>query len=233
MQTGGKLLTVVVPMFNEEPTVGNVISRLKAVLEATGFNFEVVVVDDCSRDKSVEVAQKKGAAVYRLEQHMGKGYALRTGFSKAKGDIIATIDSDGSHLPEELPLLLFPIVQGKADLVIGSRFLNNGVGTSKKINKIGNRMFNKLIEVLTLKQISDSQSGYRVMNRQVLRSLKLSSDEYEIEAEMLVKTACKGFRIKEIPISFEQRTYGRSGVDPLIDGFKILLSILSAFFRSC
>ena len=233
MQTGGKLLTVVVPMFNEEPTVGNVISRLKVVLEGTGFNFEVVVIDDFSRDRSVEVAQKNSVAVYRLEQHMGKGYALRTGFSKAKGDIIATIDSDGSHLPEELPLLLLPIIQGKADLVIGSRFLNNGAGTSRKINKIGNRMFNKLIEVLTLKPISDSQSGYRVMTRQVLKSLNLNSDEYEIEAEMLVKTACKGFRIKEIPISFEQRTYGRSGVDPLIDGFKILLSILAAFFRSC
>jgi glycosyltransferase involved in cell wall biosynthesis len=232
MQTGGNLLTVVVPMYNEEPTVGNVISRLKAVLEETGFNFEVVVVDDCSKDRSVEVAKEKKVAVYRLGQHMGKGYALRTGFSKAKGNIIATIDSDGSHLPEELPLLLLPIIQGRADLVIGSRFLNNGTGTSKKINKIGNRMFNKLIEVLTLNPISDSQSGFRVMTRQVLESLKLNSDEYEIEAEMLVKTACKGFRIKEIPITFEQRTYGRSGVDPLVDGFKILLSILSAFVRS-
>lgn len=233
MQTGGKLLTVVVPMFNEEPTVGNVINRLKIVLEGTGYNFEIIAIDDCSKDGSAEVAQKKGVSVYRLEQHMGKGYALRTGFFKAKGDFIATIDSDGSHLPEEFPLLLLPISQGKADLVIGSRFMNNGPGTSKKINKIGNRMFNRLIQVLTLNPISDSQSGYRVMSRRVLDSLELSSKEYEIESEMLVKTACKGFRITEVPISFEQRTYGRSGVDPLVDGFKILMSILFAFVRSC
>ena len=108
MQTDGKLLSVVVPVFNEEPTVGNVIERLKAVLQSTGFRHEIIVVDDCSRDKSLQVALSQHVTVYRLKQHMGKGYALRAGFAKAKGDIIATIDSDGSHRPEELPLLLNP-----------------------------------------------------------------------------------------------------------------------------
>jgi glycosyltransferase involved in cell wall biosynthesis len=232
MQTGGKLLSVVVPMFNEEPTVGEVIRRLKAVLEATGFRYEIIVVDDFSSDQSIEVARSKSAQVIGLKQHMGKGNALRVGFAKAKGTLIATIDSDGSHLPEELPLLLLPIVQGKADLVIGSRFLDHGEGTTKRINKAGNRLFNTFIRILTVGPISDSQSGYRVMTRQVIKSLKLKSGGYEIESEMLVKTARKHFRIKEVPITYEQRTYGRSGVDPLVDGSKILISILSAFVRS-
>ena len=232
MQTEGKLLSIVVPMYNEERTVGSVLYRIVTVLQATGFRFEVIVVDDCSRDKSVAVAKKQGAKVYRLTQHMGKGHALRAGFAKAKGDIIGTIDSDGSHLPEELPLLLLPLMQDQADLVIGSRFLNNGEGTTRKINKIGNRLFNSLIHVLTQNPISDSQSGYRVMTQQVLKSIKLTSGEYEIESEMLVKIARKHFRIKEVPISFEQRTYGRSGVDPIVDGLKILLSIMTAFVRS-
>jgi len=163
---------------------------------------------------------------------MGKGYVLRAGFANAKGDIIGTIDSDGSHLPEELPLLLLPLMQDKADLVIGSRFLNNGKGTTRRINKIGNRLFNSLIHVLTQNPISDSQSGYRVMTQQVLKSMKLTSSEYEIESEMLVKITRKHFRIKEVPISFEQRTYGRSGVDPIVDGLKILVSIMTAFVRS-
>jgi glycosyltransferase involved in cell wall biosynthesis len=232
MQTGGKVLSVVVPMFNEEPTVGDVIRRLKNVLAATGFRHEVIVVDDFSSDKSIEVARKQGVQVVRLKQHMGKGYALRAGFAKASGDLIATIDSDGSHLPEELPLLLLPIAQGKVDLVIGSRFLNSDEGTTKEINKIGNRLFNSLIKGLTGNSISDSQSGYRVMTRQVLKSMHLNSGGYEIESEMLVKSTRKRFRIMEVPITYEQRTYGRSGIDPLRDGSQILLSILWAYVRS-
>ena len=232
MQTDGKRLSVVVPMYNEEHTVGNVLSRLKAVLEGTGFRYEIIVVDDCSRDKSIDFAKKQGVAVYRLRQHMGKGYALRAGFARAKGDLIATIDSDGSHLPEELPLLLIPIVKGDADLVIGCRFNGKDTSATRRINQAGNRLFNSLIRFLTQNPICDSQSGYRIMTAKVLWSMKLNSGEYEIESEMLVKTARRHFRIREVPITFEQRTYGRSGIDPLADGFKILLSILTAYVRS-
>jgi glycosyltransferase involved in cell wall biosynthesis len=232
MQTDGALLSVVVPVFNEEPTVGNVIDRLKRVLTGVGVQYEVLVVDDCSTDQSVQVALGRHVRVFHFKQHMGKGYALRAGFSKAKGNLIATIDSDGSHLPEEFPLLLTPVLEGKADLVIGSRFLNNGKGTTKKINKIGNRLFNNIIRILTKNPISDSQSGFRVMPHQVLRSMWLKSFTYEIESEMLVKTAKRRFRVMEVPISYEQRTYGRSGIDPLRDGLKILGSIIWAFLRS-
>ena len=230
MQTDGKLLSVVIPMYNEEPTVGNVIRRLKFVLSETGVRYEIIVVDDCSQDRSVKVAVENCVRVLKLKQHMGKGYVLRAGFEKAEGDIIATIDSDGSHLPEELPLLVLPVVQGKADLVIGSRFSTQTSATSSR-NQAGNKLFNFLIRILTGASISDSQSGYRVMTRKVLESLHLLSGEYEIESEMLVKIVKGKFRIRELPITFEQRTYSRSGIDPIVDGFKILVSILSAFLR--
>ncbi len=232
MRTDGKLLSVVVPVFNEEPTVGNVIGRLKAVLQKTGFRYEIIAVDDYSRDNSVEVAQSQQVSVYRLKRHMGKGYALRAGFAKATGDVIATIDSDGSHRPEELPRLLKPLLSGEAELVIGSRFMNSHTFYAKRVNAAGNRLFNALIHILIRHAITDSQSGYRVMTRAVLKSMALRSDEYEIESEMLVKTAKKRFKITEVPISFVQRTYGTSQVDPLVDGVKILLSIMSAYVRS-
>jgi glycosyltransferase involved in cell wall biosynthesis len=231
MQTDGKLLSVIIPVFNEEPTVGNVIGRVKDVLQKNGFRYEIIVVDDYSQDCSVEVAQIQQVSVYKLKRHMGKGYALRAGFAKAKGDLIATIDSDGSHRPEELLLLLNPLVRGEADLVIGSRFMNAHMFYAKRINAAGNRLFNLLIQILIRHAITDSQSGYRVMTSQVLKSMRLTSGEYEIESEMLVKTARKGFKIKEVPISFEQRTYGTSQVDPFVDGLKILLSIVSAYIR--
>jgi glycosyltransferase involved in cell wall biosynthesis len=126
---------------------------------------------------------------------MGKGYALRAGFAKAKGEIITTIDSDGSHRPEELPRLLTPILQNKADLIIGSRYLSQKPVATKKLNAAGVRLFNLLIKILTRAEVSDSQSGYRVMKSAVLRNMHLKSSEYEIESEMLVKTARQGFRV--------------------------------------
>ena len=225
------LLSVVIPIFNEEPTIGSVIERLKTVMKKIGFKHEIIVVDDCSEDRSLEISKRQSVKVYSLKKHMGKGYALRVGFAKAKGEIIATIDSDGSHRPEELPRVLTPILQDRADLVIGSRFLRGKPVSTRKLNEIGVRLFNVLIKILTRTEVSDSQSGYRVIKSEVLKSLGLKSDEYEIESEMLVKTAQRGFRVKEVPISFEQRTYGASRLDPMVDGFKILLSIALAYVK--
>jgi glycosyltransferase involved in cell wall biosynthesis len=225
------LLSVVIPIFNEEPTIGDILKRLKTTLQKISLKHELIVVDDCSTDRSLEISKNHSAKVYSLKKHMGKGYALRVGFAKAKGEIIATIDSDGSHRPEELPLLLTPILRDQADFVIGSRFLNNEPVSAKKLNAIGVRLFNALIKVFTRTEVTDSQSGYRVMKSEILKALSLVSGEYEIESEMLVKTAHRGFRVKEVPISFEQRTYGRSRLDPVVDGFKILLSIFLAYMK--
>jgi hypothetical protein len=127
--------------------------------------------------------------------------------------------------------LLTPILKDQADLVIGSRFLSKKPVSTKKLNETGVRLFNFLIKALSRTGVSDSQSGYRVMKSKVLKDMSLKSGGYEIESEMLVKTAKKGFRVREVPISFEQRTYGESRLDPLIDGLKILLSILSAYVK--
>ncbi len=225
------LLTIIIPMYNEELTVGNVIDRTKAALQQIGLPYELIVVDDRSYDKSLEVAKQHDGRILTLKQHLGKGYALRAGFAKARGDIIVTIDSDGSHRPEELAEVLAPVLHDEADMVIGSRYMNHKHVATRKLNAFGVRIFNYLIGAFTGVAITDSQSGYRAMKRAVLEKKKLYAREYEIESEMLVKTARAGFRVAEVPISFEQRTYGRSGVDPLWDGSKILFSIMLARFR--
>jgi glycosyltransferase involved in cell wall biosynthesis len=225
------LLSVIIPVYNEELTVGNVIDRVKLALQKIGLEYEIIVVDDHSYDLSLDVVREHYSKLYTLKQHMGKGYALRAGFAKAKGDIIVTLDSDGSHRPEELERVLTPILKNKTDLVIGSRYLNQKNVATRKLNAFGVRIFNSLIQLLTGTAVTDSQSGYRAMKRQVLNTQKLKSGGYEIESEMLVKTAKEGFRVSEVPISFEQRTYGHSGVDPLFDGSKILLSIVLAYMK--
>jgi glycosyltransferase involved in cell wall biosynthesis len=232
METGEKLISVVIPVFNEELTIGDVLQRLVAVMKKTGFDYEIIVVDDCSTDRSLEFSKIPRVKVFSLKMHMGKGYALRAGFAKTKGEIITTIDSDGSHRPEELPQLLTPILQNKSDLVIGSRYLNQTPVAAKKLNIAGVRLFNSLVKILTGTTVSDSQSGYRIMKSAVIRNMRLRSGGYEIESEMLVKISKRGFRVMEVPISFEQRTYGTSSLDPMVDGFKILLSIMRAYIRS-
>ena len=224
-----KLLSIIIPVFNEESTIGNIIDRVKAAAEQTGLRNEVIVVDDCSHDGSLERAEGHGVRLYSLKMHLGKGYALRAGFAKAKGDIVVTIDSDGSHRPEELSELLSPILKNRADLVIGSRYLNHKKVAARRLNAFGVEVFNSLIDFFVHVAVTDSQSGYRAMAREILKSQTTISRGYEIESEMLVKAAKRRFRIVEVPISFEQRTYGRSSVDPVFDGIRILLSIFLAY----
>ena len=225
------LVSIIIPVYNEELTVGNVIERVQTATTQMGLNNEIIVVDDHSFDKSLQVAKAYPVRIFSLKSHVGKGMGLRAGFAKAKGDIIVTIDSDGSHRPEELPRVLNPILKNKTDLVIGSRYLNQKDVAARKLNAFGVKLFNRMIQMLIGVFVTDSQSGYRAMKRDILKKLHLKSGGYEIESEMLVKIAKGNYRVLEVPISFEQRTYGRSGVDPLRDGFRILLSIVSARLR--
>jgi glycosyltransferase involved in cell wall biosynthesis len=226
------LLSIIIPVYNEELTVGNVIDRVKASMQQVGLKYEIIVVDDHSHDKSLKEIELHNVRVLTLKHHLGKGYALRAGFNRAKGDIIVTIDSDGSHRPEELSIVLAPVLSDKADLVIGSRYKKRKHVDARKLNEFGVQIFNFVIHILTGTFFTDSQSGYRAMKREVIKKQKLKSGTYEIESEMLVKTAKNGFRVAEVPISFEQRTYGRSGVNPIVDGSKILLSIIMAFMKA-
>jgi glycosyltransferase involved in cell wall biosynthesis len=226
-----KLVSIIIPVYNEESTLGNVIERVQEAMTHTGLQFEVIVADDHSFDNSLQVAKAYPVRVYSLVAHVGKGMGLRAGFAKAKGDVIVTIDSDGSHRPDELPKVLAPVLQDQADLVIGSRYLNQKNVATKKLNAFGVKLFNRLIQMFIGVFVTDSQSGYRAMKKEVLQKLHLKSGGYEIESEMLVKTAKGKYRVLEVPISFEQRTYGRSGVDPLRDGFRIFISIISARLR--
>jgi len=226
------LLSIIIPVYNEELTIGNIIDRTKKAACKLGLDTEIIVVDDRSNDNSLRVASQRNVRVYTLKQHLGKGYALRAGFAKARGDLIVTIDSDGSHWPEELHEVVAPVFCDQADLVIGSRYMNRKRVEARKLNKFGVHIFNSLIALFTgVGGITDSQSGYRAMKREVLLAQKLTSGEYEIESEMLVKAVKAGFRVAEVPITFEQRTYGHSGVDPMVDGSKILLSIIRAYLK--
>lgn len=223
-------VSVVIPVFNEEATVGNIVTRTKKTLEQLGVSYEILVVDDGSDDRSADIAQELKAHVLK-KAHQGKGFALRSGFRQAKGELVVTLDADGSHQPEEIPLVLRYIREGKADFVVGSRFFDSEANQTKipKINRTGNRMFNGLIWYLTGVQISDSQSGFRAIRSSLIKRMKLGSHGYEVESEMLVKALKMGARVAETPISFVQRTVGSSKLDPVKDGVRILYAIIASY----
>ena len=223
-------VSVVIPVFNEELTIGNIVSRTRSTLEESALPYEILVIDDGSADRSAEISQANEAHVLR-KAHQGKGHALRLGFERAKGNVIVTLDSNGSHQPEEIPMVLQCMKENRVDFVIGSRFFNNQINNTKipKVNRIGNRMFNNLIWFLTGMKVSDSQSGFRAIRSSIMRRMELSSQGYEVESEMLIKALKMGAKVMEIPISFEQRTVGASRLDPLKDGTRILYSIIVSY----
>lgn len=224
------LVSVIIPVFNEEVTIGDVVTRTKTTLEKLGVTYEVLVVDDGSSDRSAEIAQEQKANVLR-ECHKGKGFALRCGFSHAKGDLVVTLDADGSHKPEEIPLVLRNLIDNRNDFVVGSRFANSKDNKTKipKINRAGNKLFNTMTGYLTGLKITDSQSGFRAIRSSLIKRMKLGSHGYEVESEMLIKALRMGARVAEIPISFDQRTVGSSKLDPIRDGIKILYAIIASY----
>jgi len=222
-------VTVVIPAYNEEETIGNVIFDTTSIMDGMGVPYEIIVVDDGSTDKTGQIASTHKAIVLSNKTNHGKGYALRRALQHATGDIVVTIDSDGEHKPKEIPDLIEPLFNG-TDIVAGSRFLGSQRRATTHLNLIGNFLFNAAIMTLTGKVVTDSQTGFRAVKRNVLDQLNLESDGYEIEAEITVKGLRNGFSFKETPITVERRKYNVSKLKLLSDGARIMKTILKAKF---
>ncbi len=226
------VVSVIIPAYNEEKTIGEVISNTVSVMKNLNVPFEIIVVDDGSMDRTREIASKYNVKVLTNTTNRGKGYSLQRGFREAKGEIIITLDADGSHDPKEIPKLITPLFNG-VDIAIGSRFLNgNGNKTTSKLNLVGNFIFNVLIFSLTGKLITDSQTGFRAYKKRVLEEIEVESTGYEIETELTVKGLKNGFVVKEEPINCKKRKDGFSKLSAFSDGVKILKTILKYNFSS-
>jgi glycosyltransferase involved in cell wall biosynthesis len=219
-------VSVIIPAFNEEKTVAEVLSGTIEVMDQLRLPYEIIFVDDGSTDKTALIASSFKVNLLVNKENSGKGYSLKRGLQYANGDVIVTIDSDGEHKPKEIAPLLDAVCNG-ADVAAGSRFLNNCTEVTTKLNQIGNRMFNFAIMSLTGKHVTDSQTGFRAIKRQVLEKLNLQSNGYEIETEITVKSLRGGFAFKELPITIERRKFGKSKIKIIHDGTKILEAILT------
>lgn len=221
-------ISVVIPAYNEEENIGNILLRTNATLEAIGVPYEIIVVDDGSIDETRFTAMKYKTTVLSNGINRGKGHALKKGIQNANGNILITMDADGSHRPEEIPKLLVPLLNG-ADAVFGSRFIDKRKQDStKKLHIFGNKLFNLLIMLLTGKRITDSQTGFRGYKRKIIEEIEITSNGYEVETELTIKSLKNGYTVHEESITFDRRNDGSSHLNPLFDGIKIFKTIIRA-----
>jgi glycosyltransferase involved in cell wall biosynthesis len=200
------LLSVVMPVYNERETIEEIVSRVLAI----PMRVELVVVDDCSTDGTrarLEDLQKEfGFTLLLQPRNQGKGAALRRGFTAVKGDIVAIQDADLEYSPEEFPSLAQLIIEGRADVVYGSRFL----GSHRVFlftHYLGNRVLTLITNVLYNTMLSDMETCYKVMRREVLDGLDLQSNGFGIEPEITAKIFRRGYRVYEVPITYDGRGY--------------------------
>jgi len=225
-------LSVIIPVYNEINTIGEILSR---VLEVD-LPKEVIVVDDCSMDgtreflKEWEVGRKKESKdevrIFYQPQNMGKGAALRSGFKEATGEIVIIQDADLEYHPHEYPKLIEPILDGRAEVVYGSRFL----GTPRRVlmfrHTLGNKLLTFLSNLCTDLNLTDMETGYKVFKKEVLEHLLLKSNRFGFEPEVTAKIAKMNYRIYEVPISYSGRDYWEGKKIKWMDGLKAIFSIL-------
>jgi len=200
------LLSVVMPVFNERATIDEIIRRVEAVPVRT----ELIVVDDGStdgtRDRLADLQKTFGFKLVLQPKNAGKGSALRRGFEDVTGDLVIIQDADLEYSPEEYPALIELICQGRADVVYGSRFLGRH-RVFLFTHYAGNRLLTFITNVLYNTMLSDMETCYKVMRTDVLRSFSLNSDGFGIEPEMTAKIFKRGFRVYEVPITYDGRGY--------------------------
>ncbi len=220
-------ISVIFPCFNEEKSIVSSVSDAKKTLALYIKNHkaEIIVVDNSSTDRSAFLAKKAGAKVIK-EAVRGYGSALKTGFSKAKGDILIMADADNTYPLSKIPTFIREIQKG-ADMVLGSRFQGTmAPGAMPFFNHyIGNPLLTFLLNIFYGTAISDTQTGMRAITKTAWKSLRMKSDGMELASEMIIKAISRQLKISEIPIDYEKRT-GTSKLSPLRDAIRHILSII-------
>ncbi|MCL4219336.1 MAG: glycosyltransferase family 2 protein [Candidatus Hydrogenedentes bacterium] len=220
-------LSVVIPVYNEASTIAAIIDRV----QAAPYDKQIVVVDDCSTDGTREALKaldvnNRNLRILLHTKNMGKGAALRTAFEAVEGDLVVIQDADLEYDPKDYPVLLEPLLDGRADVVYGSRFLG---GTHRVLlfwHFLGNKFLTLLSNALTNINLTDMETGYKAFRREILDKIAFKSNRFGFEPEFTAKVAKHKYRIYEVPISYSGRGYSEGKKITWRDGVKALFTIV-------
>jgi glycosyltransferase involved in cell wall biosynthesis len=223
-------LSIIIPIYNEEKTIQEIIRRV----QATGLADEILAIDDGSIDGSRELLEnisKEGKVkVFFHEHNQGKGKAVRTGIQNASGDLILIQDADLEYDPREYPNLLKPIQEGIADVVYGSRFLGAGRRPVLFWNMVANKILTLVTNVLYNNILTDMETGYKMFRRQVVQDMPLHAHRFEFEPEFTAKILKRKVRLYEVPIEFNPRDYSEGKKIKMKDAFIAMWTLIKYRF---
>jgi glycosyltransferase involved in cell wall biosynthesis len=219
------VVAVLIPCYNEELTVAEVVSDFRAQLPEA----DIYVFDNNSSDRTVERAREAGAQVF-FERRQGKGYVVQSMFRQVDADIYIMVDGDGTYPPADVHRLIEPVFADEADMVVGSRLHDESSSQFKSLNRMGNKMFLSVLNSVFKVKITDMLSGYRVFNRRFVKGVPLFGGGFETETELTIKALERGYRVVEVPVDLTTRPEGSfSKIRIVHDGLRILNTILALF----
>jgi glycosyltransferase involved in cell wall biosynthesis len=214
-------ITAILPAYNEQVSIGS------TVLGAKKYANRIVVVDDGSTDNTAYIAEMAGAEVIKHLENLGKGAALKTGFNAVNStDIIVTVDADGQHSPSQIPLLVEPIINGEADVVNGSRYLNGGEKNTPRYRRVGQSVLDIATNINGRTHITDSQSGFRAFAAHSIPAFRFRQKGFGIESEMLTEASNAGLRIKEVEIGVRYDVANNKR-NPISHGVGVLIKVIN------
>jgi glycosyltransferase involved in cell wall biosynthesis len=218
-------VAVLIPCYNEEPTVARVVRSFREELP----HARIYVFDNNSTDRTAEEARRAGAVVF-TERRQGKGYVVQSMFRQVDAELYVMVDGDDTYPADAVHRLLAPVAAGEADMAVGSRLHAESRSQFKQLNRLGNRLVRASLNFIFRVRLTDILSGYRVFNRQFVKGLPLFGGGFEIETELTIKAVGRGFRTVEIPVNLADRPEGsHSKIQFMRDGFLILNTTLALF----
>jgi glycosyltransferase involved in cell wall biosynthesis len=198
-------LSIIIPAYNEESTIEGLISKVRAAPLPEGLLREIVIVNDGSKDKTADILSRLEGLIVVHQSHQGKTAALLTGFKNATGDIFLIQDADMEYDPCQYPKLLGPILEGRAEVVYGSRFLGR-IDAMEPINRWANEISNRTFRFLYGVKLTDINTGYKVFTRRAWEGMVITSRNFAFETEFTVKLFFRGYTIKEVAIDYKARS---------------------------